>query len=209
MKIRIEALSRTSARIGVILPPAAPQLVAQQQLQLELTPQLRSNWCWAAVACAVAAHYGDRSWDQCKLAWRILGDGHLPGPAPQVLLQAAQYDAKAELAYVLRYLNCLYGVSCGRPPFRRLMREIDAGRPLCVGIAWDGGGLHYVLLDGYCRNTRQIRILDPQHGASTLQFEDFPLRYRRGGEWAQTCWTQNPYLHLPPPKPGELQDEQL
>ncbi|CAM3415547.1 C39 family peptidase [Paracidovorax anthurii] len=209
MKLRIEPLARTTRRIGPVRAGAlAAQASDEQQLQLALEPQLRSNWCWAAVTCAVAAHYGDTSWQQDTLAWRILApDDVRPDSAPPPsLLQEERFNQQAAMERTLRYVNCLAGWSSGRPPFRRLMRELEEGRPMAVAIRWQAGPQHYVLVDGYCRTRRAISVADPQCGRALVDFDDFPQHYRHGGEWMETYWTHSPRSTHPTCK-GELEHE--
>lgn len=210
MKLRIEPLARTTRRVGPMPPgPWPAEGAGSRDLDLVLEPQLRANWCWAAVTCAIAAHYGDTSWQQEKLAWRILAaDAASPaqGLPPPDLLELERYDQQAAMERTLRYVNCLAGWSSGRPPFRRLMREIDEGRPVAAAIRWHAGSQHYVLVDGYCRARRTISVADPQCGRATLDFDAFPLRYRHGGEWMETYWTHAPRPAHTPCK-GELDHE--
>ncbi|MGW8393833.1 papain-like cysteine protease family protein [Pseudoduganella sp. HUAS MS19] len=204
MKVRIEPLARPhGAGLAAPAPPALAQ-AAGVQLLVPTEAQRRPNWCWAAVTCAIAAYYGDGSWQQPALAWRILcPDQVRPNCAPPPgLLEQERYNQQAPLERSLRYVNCLAGWSSGRPPFRRLIRELDSGRPLAVAIRWRTGSQHYVLLDGYCRHGRMLYGVDPQDGRFCAGFDDFPLHYRHGGEWMETYWTQNPYLVR-----GETEDE--
>ncbi|WP_133678374.1 papain-like cysteine protease family protein [Paludibacterium purpuratum] len=211
MRLRIEPVTRTARRIGP-LQLAAVEVAAADggQLGLNLAPQVRSNWCWSAVTCAIAAFYGDTSWRQDSLAWRILAIDQLRPNCepPPALMQEEQYNQQASLERTLRYVNCLAGWSSGRPPFRRLMRELDEGRPLAVAIRWHSGQQHYVLVDGYCRTRRTISVADPQCGRATVTFDDFPQHYRHGGEWMETYWTHHPYK-AQGRQTGESEDEQL
>lgn len=209
MRMRIEPLARTTQRIGPVdPPPGSPSAADGCALDIALEAQRRSNWCWAAVTCAVAAHYGDRSWQQDRLAWRILAaDGvRHDQPPPPALLQEERYNQQAAMERTLRYVNCLAGWSSGRPPFRRLMRELDEGRPLAVAVRWHSGSQHYLLVDGYCRTLRTILIADPQCGRAVVDFDDFPRHYRHGGEWMETYWTHNPRSAMPTTQ-GEVEHE--
>lgn len=214
MKLRIEPLARTAGRgPAAHRADAAPPVVFEGgtvRLQVALEPQRRPNWCWSSVTCAIAAYYGDTSWQQDSLAWRILcRDQVRPNRAPPAaLLEEERYNQQAPLERTLRYVNCLAGWSSGRPPFRRLIRELDSGRPMAVAIRWRSGSQHYVLLDGYCRHRRLVVGVDPQGGRFEACFDDFPLHYRHGGEWMETYWTHNPYSARAACR-GEAQYEQL
>jgi hypothetical protein len=209
MKLRIEPVTRTARRIGPFQPSVAAALAADGcRLEINLEPQARSNWCWSAVTCAIAAYYGDGCWSQDSLAWRILAiDQFQPdSDPPPSLMREEKYNQQAALEHALRYVNCLAGWSSGRPPFRRLMRELDEGRPLALAIRWHSGQQHYVLLDGYCRTRRTITIADPQCGRCTVAFDDFPHNYRHGGEWMETYWTHHPH-RAQKRRTGESEDE--
>jgi hypothetical protein len=195
MRLRIEPVTRTARRIGPLSGDDPPAGGDGRDLRLKAESQVRGNWCWSAVGCAIAAHYRDGSWTQAKLAWRILAiDEVRPNSEPPAaLLEDERFNQQASLERTLRYVNCLAGWSSGRPPFRRLMREIDDGRPVAVAIRWPSGQQHYVIVDGYCRTARTIAIADPQTGRSIACYDDFPVKYRHGGEWTETYWTKDPY----------------
>ena len=202
MKLRIEPLARMAGP-GHAEVPAGELAVA---LTVALAPQQRPNWCWASVTCALAGWYGDTSWRQDTLAGRILCP-HLAG-SPAALLKEERYNQQAPLERTLRYVNCLAGWSSGRPPFRRLIRELDSGRPLAIAIRWHSGAQHYVVLDGYCRQRRSVLGADPQAGRFEAGFDDFPRYYRHGGEWMETYWTHHPQQARLACQ-GETQHEQL
>jgi hypothetical protein len=193
MKIRIEPLSRTSARLTECHVEYLPSGKGEYQLALSLQLQLRKNWCWAAVASSICAYYKNDNWPQLKVAWRMLDDTFDANkPVPEKIITELSFDQRAQLEQALQQVGCLASWSGARPPFRNLMRELDAGRPLAVAIYWGTGGQHYVLIDGYDRHNRTISIKDPQIGHTIFSFDRFPQDYRDGGEWAETYWTTRP-----------------
>jgi hypothetical protein len=58
--------------------------------------------------------------------------------------------------------------------------ELNAGRPICVDIQWNGvnAGQHVVAIAGVLND--QLLICDPANGESVIQFEDFPATYSGG-----------------------------
>ena len=199
MKLRIEPLNRISLSTIAHYDKAedANQLKSSVSVELgvQLEQQLRKNWCWAAVACALANYYGASSgsdlWRQETLAWEILGESvELSKEQLDQLLTSSQFDQCAQLEQVLDRAGCLANWSSARPPFRRLMRELDAGRPLAASVGWRSGGHHYLLIDGYHRSQRTIHVLDSQTGQQQVCFDRFPQNYRAGGEWVETFWTK-------------------
>jgi len=184
MKILIEPLDRTchgpeSVADALEEPPHS------RLLAIEWSPQQHNQWCWAAVAGTVAAYYGDASWSQERVARALMAesgeetDGALNRPA--------------HLDKALDLVGCLANWSAARPPFRRLMRELDGGRPLALAVDWHRGGRHFLIVVGYVRGRREITIHDPREGPVTMNFDLFPKRYRDGGVWAETYWTKPPH----------------
>jgi hypothetical protein len=56
--------------------------------------------------------------------------------------------------------------------------EVAAGRPVCVDIAWNGGGQHCVAIAGELDD--QLLICDPIFGETSIQYELFPAAYQGG-----------------------------
>lgn len=194
MKLRIDPLSRASLStaacyINIENTKTVPQAISVE-LGVKLERQYRKNWCWAAVACALAAYYDKGLWTQEKLVWEVLGETVEPSEEQlHQLLTSSQFDRCAHLEQALDRVGCLANWSSARPPFRRLMRELDAGRPLAASVGWRSGGHHYLLIDGYHRSQRTIHVLDSQTGQQQVCFDRFPQNYRAGGEWVETFWT--------------------
>jgi hypothetical protein len=79
----------------------------------------------------------------------------------------------------------------GRVQFPELVREINATRPVGVGIYWatkEGG--HAVTLYGYLENPPLIKIGDPWFGESWMRYPEFPGRYQGGGIWHETGFSE-------------------
>lgn len=196
MKIRIEPLNRTAVRladhVGVLGEPHLDKQF-EKNLCLHFEKQNRKNWCWACVASIVSTFYGSNKWSQSRIAWKVLGDDfNANDDVPEKVLIDTQFNQCAQLEHVLNEVGCLGSWSGARPPFRRLMRELDLSRPVGVAVTWGRGGQHYVLIEGYNRIKRTINVLDPESGRFTIAFDFFPEQFRDGGEWAETFWTIKP-----------------
>lgn len=54
----------------------------------------------------------------------------------------------------------------------QIASEVNAGRPVCVDIDWNGGPQHVVAIAGVLDN--QLLVCDPASGESVQQYENFP-----------------------------------
>jgi hypothetical protein len=51
--------------------------------------------------------------------------------------------------------------------------------------------MHYVVIDGYDAEGRELRLGDTLHGPSLQQYDEFPGAYRgRPALWRATLWTE-------------------
>ncbi|QUQ62705.1 papain-like cysteine protease family protein [Kutzneria sp. CA-103260] len=60
----------------------------------------------------------------------------------------------------------------------QIASEINAGRPVAVGITWFSGGSHVVVIAGV--QGEGLLILDPANGQSFVEFGAFPATYFGG-----------------------------
>ncbi|WP_372394262.1 papain-like cysteine protease family protein [Azospirillum sp. HJ39] len=152
-------------------------------LPLQVERQRRSNWCWAAIAAAVASWYGhERRWTQEEIA-ATMGQG------------GTGDDREELLGNVLAMVDCFSHWSPGRPTIARLAAEIGAGRPVGIRIARASGAGHYVLVSGCDPQTGELMIDDPLTGPCLYRFCEFPRREDgRGSVWAETIWTRPPAI---------------
>lgn len=160
--------------------PAVP--AAARTLPLTVEKQKASNWCWAAVAVSVDRNEGGTAWTQCELANRELtmtGCCTDPGPC----------DTPHRLDLALTTVNRLSYWAVGTTPFGQVRKEIDASRPLCCRIGWQGTASgHFVVIRGYSEgDTRNdLEIDDPIDGPSTYEYGEFATRYRQTGVWTHS-----------------------
>jgi hypothetical protein len=67
-----------------------------------------------------------------------------------------------------------------------IVRDIDAGRPICVKVNWAGGGAHTLAIDGYHSALNMIAVDDPWYGASDVVLSVFQTAYQGSGTWTYT-----------------------
>jgi len=134
---------------GAAAPPAEPR-----RLSIRLFRQQASEWCFAAVAQAVAMYFDPANEvHQCQIVGRgfkraCCGERMAPVRSPEC-------NRQGYLHTVLDAMGLLAQPAEGGPnkwiegpaPFALIQREIDAGRPVCVLIRWkNGGGGHFTIV---------------------------------------------------------------
>lgn len=147
--------------------------------------QQEDQWCWAAVAASVDTYFAPfASAPQCRIAAAVLGSGADTCSNPQ------NHNKPGKLQDALYAIGRYRTTRLGALSFDDLRAEIDSGRPVCVRIAWSGGGAHFVVLSGYHESTttgvRTVDVSDPLYPNSTRLFEQFPSAYHGGGDWTAT-----------------------
>ena len=159
------------------------------RLPLTVGEQLRSRWCWAAIASAVATYYQTMSVDQHQIVDSLWSD---PDPVNKRYTREdlLERNVNFKLDVALKYVKCFSHWTIGKPVFERIQFEINQGRPLGVRLEWFKGGAHYVLVNGYNHQEGSIMIEDPLHGPGVHGFDRFPNNYRESGAvWTETFWT--------------------
>lgn len=162
------------------------------RLPITVGKQLRSRWCWAAIASALATWYKTGRIDQVQLADSLLKD---PVAAKDVYTEEdlLERNINFKLDVALQYVNCFSHWTPGKPIFERIQFEINQGRPLGVRLEWFKGGAHYILVNGYNDRDRSIMIEDPLHGPVVQEFNRFPNKYQGSGAvWTETFYTNKP-----------------
>jgi len=154
-------------------------------LGFTMQPQQQNQWCWAAVSVSINLYYHPTSGQtQCTVANAAMGqttccqDGSTP-----------QCNQPWFLDQALQIVGNLNAWSPGKPPFATAKREVDACRPLCLRIGWNGGGGHFVAVYGYA--SRDLNIGDPWYGNSVVRGSSFPDNYQGGGSWTDSYTTKS------------------
>lgn len=159
------------------------------RLPIAVGQQLKTRWCWAAIASALATYYQTMCIDQVQIVDCLLSDFNAGNDlySNEELLER---NLNFKLDVALKYVNCFSHWTPGKPVFERIQFEINQGRPLGVRLEWFKGGAHYILVNGYNDQEGSIMIEDPLHGPGVHGFDGFPNNYRESGAvWTETFWT--------------------
>jgi Papain-like cysteine protease AvrRpt2 len=157
------------------------------RLNFTMQHQLQDEWCWAATSVSVAGHYEQTAWTQCTMVNAEKGlttcceDGSSKAcDQPNVL------DSPLSRAEVLDHKQS------GPVGYDLIRQEIDAGRPLAWRIAWNGGGGHFAVIEGYQNSGDEwVAVDDPWYGASDVAVATLTGgTYQGRGSWSHTYFTR-------------------
>ncbi|WP_166437185.1 papain-like cysteine protease family protein [Niastella caeni] len=193
MKIFIDPDDAKRSNFGAFYQPPIIDATGCR-LPVSVPEQLKSRWCWAAIASALATYYQTMNISQVEIADSLLSDNLSSDPvagngryANEELLER---NVNFKLDVALKYVNCFSHWTIGKPIFERVQFEINQGRPLGVRLEWFKGGAHYILVNGYCDQEKSIMIEDPLHGKSIQVYDQFPDTYRESGAvWTESFFT--------------------
>jgi hypothetical protein len=159
------------------------------RLPVKVEQQLKSRWCWAAIASAVASWYQTMRIGQVQVVDSLLADVNA-GKGLYTKEELLERNVNFKLDVALKFVHCFSHWTIGKPAFERVQFEINQGRPLGVRLEWFKGGAHYILVNGYNDQDGSIMIEDPLHGPHVLDFNRFPANYRESGAvWTETFFT--------------------
>ena len=153
-----------------------------------MQPQQQTQWCWAAVSVSVNLYYHPGSGQtQCAVANVAMNQTTCCQDGA-----SAQCNQPWFLDQALQIVNNLNAWSPGKASFFTVGTEINACRPFCLRIAWNGGGGHFVTLYGYTMTpVQRINIADPWYGNSVSRYSLFPGNYQGGGTWTDNYKTKS------------------
>lgn len=160
--------------------------------QFPIQKQEHSEWCWAAVALSVEKYFNSASTlTQREIAQNVLVT---KSSATDCSKDVAACNVPAKLSDALRVIGRLRGNPAGPVRFEEITQEIDARRPVCVRIEWDGEGSHFVVITGYeilRAGARHVVVADPQYPGSLMDFDEFQNKYHGDGKWVETFFVAN------------------
>lgn len=134
-------------------------------LPVPLVRQQTQVWCWAATSEMIFRYYS-LPITQCQLVSVYLNQECCTGN-PFCAVPSGTMDT------IQRGLFLVGGVRSTWAPgplsFDQVAAEIDAGRPIMIGYRGSFSG-HVVMLTGYARATRYVKILDPYYGAFDVPY---------------------------------------
>lgn len=146
--------------------------------------QQQTEWCWAAVAVSVNLYYHANSGrTQCALVNSALSQTTCCANG-----NSTQCNQPWFLDQALQIVGNLNAFTGGKASLTAVKAEINNCRPICMRIAWNGGGGHFVTIFGYSGGT--INIADPWFGTSVASHSTFPSGYNGGGTWTHNYTTR-------------------
>nr|WP_210179224.1 papain-like cysteine protease family protein [Methylobacterium platani] len=158
-----------------------------------MQPQAQSNWCWAAVTASIAAFFDAlTSQTQCRIAGTQLQRQDCCGAGAGGPCNV--YGFLASALNRVRHLKTWYPAAT--TPLADLRGEIEGGRPVCVRVAWESGGGHFVTVVGYLPDSETLAgsallaIEDPFWGSSDVPYDVLQAGYQYDGRWTDSYFTQ-------------------
>jgi len=158
-------------------------------LPVQVPVQALSNWCWAAVASAVATYYQEAyAAGQCEVASRWLQRKCCPpGADDESNVVNAPYNLVAALAD-----NLARSVS-GQISWEAYQYEIRSKRPVCFIIDRGGGSGHVIVGCGFA-SPDEVCLDDPSPAAVGLRAPWAAFCHAYGdGRWVGTLMTKRSY----------------
>ncbi len=154
--------------IPLVTPlPAAG--AAPNPLPVPQVYQRAEEWCWAACVQMALNYYGDGN-IQCEVVNKQFGQTKCCDTPDD---PACNDDLSLpDIAAVYRAWHL--GAKCitSAVQFDYLEREINAGRPVQVGFAWNTGGNHVALVCGtnVDGTVQFVRVNDPLYGSGWVHY---------------------------------------
>ena len=158
-----------------------------RRVPLTVQAQLQSQWCWAACSTSVSHFYDSGStWRQCDVANAQLGRSDCCGVGG-----SSACDVYGFLDDALRRVGHFNRVAAAAADFGAGRKEVDAGRPLCLRVAWSGGGAHFLALIGYlAEDVGYVTVDDPIYGKSDVACDILKTSYQGSGSWTHSYYTK-------------------
>jgi Papain-like cysteine protease AvrRpt2 len=177
MPLRVKTGVPITAPPPTAVGPAEAAAVGGATLNVPLVAQTQNQWCWAACTAMIAKFLGMAEPGQCELANFLFGRTNCctaPG--------SAQCNRPAQTAEVVQVYNHL-GIKLVGPdnPLwpNTVKMELDAGRPFEVGLLWNGGGGHVVIVYGYTAQGL-VLVRDPWFGNLSITYNRLFTAYGMG-----------------------------
>lgn len=159
------------------------------RLPVPLFQQKQDRWCWAACAHMVLNFYDDHSVDQCDFAnWLFGRSSCCSNPSTSLCNKSCE---SGDVRRVYWQFELKSDFREGYVLFSTIKSEIDAGRPVEVGIKWNGdnNGGHAVIIKGYDeRFGQRVLVNDPLEDSDVDMHYDDVLDMYGQGTWKWT-WT--------------------
>ena len=164
-----------------------------KKLNLSVTPQEQTNWCWAAVSASVSHYYSSTStWSQCTVANAALPRTDCCGAGAA---DPGKCNKPWYLNIALNVTGNLDRVESRSLRFSEVQAEIGRDAPLGTRVGWFGGGGHFQTIVGWLvadSGVEYIDVSDPIYLDNQVVFSSFASGYQSGGNWTHSYVTRMP-----------------
>jgi len=158
--------------------------------KLVVNHQEHPQWCWAAVASAIALFYDQASNQiQCRVAELMFPqcDCCKNGGSDCCNQRSHLEDALAKVNHLRA------GPLSGPADKQEIKTQTSNETPMCARIQWPDGGGHFVAIRGF-EDSNSSRLFldigDPEFGECITLYENFILNYRGAGTWTHNYLTR-------------------
>jgi hypothetical protein len=144
--------------------------------------QQQPLWCWAAVACSMAAYRHRPEWLQCLLVQKVRDLSGCCGTP-------SSCNDTGSLKEALQHTMCLASHLPTRVGLSDIQGQIGSRRPVCFRIGRPDGTAHVAVMvghDGETGDNCRLDILDPWTGAHTVEYGVLRDVGYAGGSWSDT-----------------------
>ncbi|MFT3777924.1 MAG: papain-like cysteine protease family protein [Ottowia sp.] len=155
-------------------------------LRFPIQRQLQSQWCWAAVSASVASYYlRSTTWTQCRVANARWGRSDCCGTGA-----SGPCNNPSVLDTPLTTVGHFNRMTSSQESLQTLENELVAGRPVCIRVAWAGGGAHFIVASG-TEDDGFVWISDPGGGTLALvAYDTLRTAYSGSGTWTHSYFTR-------------------
>jgi hypothetical protein len=155
-------------------------------LRFPIQRQLQSQWCWAGVSASVARYYApSTTWTQCLIANAQWGRTDCCGTGA-----AGPCNNPSTLGTALTTVGHFDHQTSAQETLQTVEDELVAGRPLCIRVAWSGGGAHFIVASG-TEDDGFVWVSDPGGGTTSLvAYDTLRTAYSGSGTWTHSYFTR-------------------
>ena len=133
-----------------------------------------------------------------RRAWRFITTPPAPGPSQTGRTDCCGRGASTScntaqvLDSPLTIVGDLDHMVVAAETYANIRSQIDFGRPLCLRVAWSGGGAHFLAAKGYDAHGggQIVNVDDPIYGPSDVTYSTLTTNYRGSGTWTHSYYTR-------------------
>jgi hypothetical protein len=158
------------------------------EILFDMQRQQQTNWCWAATSTSVAQFYNPNSgWTQCLAANGETGRSDCCGAGASGPCNVYGFldTALTRVGRLDRWTGSVATVA-------QIENEVTFARPLCLRVAWSGGGAHFLAIRGHYTvgGTDYVSVDDPIYGKSDVTYAVLQSSYQGTGSWTHSYYTR-------------------